>query len=97
MEHMLDKDVERVLFSEEELHRRVAEIAAEIGNDGAGALKRYVTESVNGFLAPIRERRRELEGQPEMVREILHEGNRRANEIANATLDEVREAMGMVY
>ena len=29
MEHMLDKDVERVLFSEEELHRRVAEIAAE--------------------------------------------------------------------
>ena len=30
MEHMLDKDVERVLFSEEELHRRVAEIAAEM-------------------------------------------------------------------
>ena len=77
--------------------RTEQEIAAEIGNDGAGALKRYVTESVNAYLAPIRERRRELEGQPEMVREILHEGNRRANEIANTTLDEVREAMGMVY
>ena len=77
--------------------RTEEDIAAEIGNDGAGALKRYVTESVNAYLAPIRERRRELEGQPEMVREILHEGNRRANEIANATLDEVREAMGMVY
>ena len=77
--------------------RTEQDIAAEIGNDGAGALKRYVTESVNSYLAPIRERRRELEGQPEMVREILHEGNRRANEIANATLDEVREAMGMVY
>lgn len=77
--------------------RTEQDIAAEIGNDGAGALKRYVTESVNAHLAPIRERRRELEGQPEMVREILHEGNRRANEIANATLDEVREAMGMVY
>ncbi len=73
------------------------EIAESIGNDGSGALKRYVTESVNAYLAPIRERRRELEGQPEMVREILHEGNRRANEIANTTLDEVREAMGMVY
>lgn len=36
MEHMLDKDVERVLFSEEELHRRVAEIAAEIDRDYAG-------------------------------------------------------------
>ena len=77
--------------------RTEEDIAAEIGNDGAGALKRYVTESVNAYLAPIRERRRELEGQPEMVREILHEGNRRANDIANATLDEVREAMGMVY
>ena len=77
--------------------RTEEDIAAEIGNDGAGALKRYVTESVNAYLAPIRVRRRELEGQPEMVREILHEGNRRANEIANATLDEVREAMGMVY
>ena len=77
--------------------RTEEDIAVEIGNDGAGALKRYVTESVNAYLAPIRERRRELEGQPEMVREILHEGNRRANEIANATLDEVREAMGMVY
>ena len=76
--------------------RTEQDIAAEIGNDGAGALKRYVTESVNAYLAPIRERR-ELEGQPEMVREILHEGNRRANEIANTTLDEVREAMGMVY
>lgn len=77
--------------------RTEQDIAAEIGNDGAGALKRYVTESVNAYLAPIRERRRELEGQPEMVREILHEGNRLANEIANTTLDEVREAMGMVY
>ena len=77
--------------------RTEQDIATEIGNDGAGALKRYVTESVNAYLAPIRERRRELEGQPEMVREILHEGNRRANEIANTTLDEVREAMGMVY
>ena len=77
--------------------RTEQDIAAEIGNDGAGALKRYVTESVNAYLAPIRERRRELEGQPEMVREILHEGNRRANEIANTTVDEVREAMGMVY
>ena len=36
MEHMLDKDVERVLFSEEELKNRVAEIAAEIDRDYAG-------------------------------------------------------------
>ena len=73
------------------------EIAAEIGNDGAGALKRYVTESVNEYLAPIRERRAELESKPDYIREILREGNARANAIAEETLAEVREAMHMVY
>ena len=77
--------------------RAEADIAAEIGEAGAGALKKYVTESVNGFLAPIRERRRALEGDLGYIEDVLREGNRRANEIANATLDEVRAAMGMVY
>ena len=36
MARQLDKDVERVLFSEEELDRRVGEIAAEITRDYAG-------------------------------------------------------------
>jgi tryptophanyl-tRNA synthetase len=73
------------------------EIAAEIGDAGAGALKRYVTESVNGFLAPIRERRGQLEKDPDYIWDILHDGNLRANAIANATLEEVRAAMGMDY
>ncbi len=77
--------------------RSEVEIAAEIGNDGAGALKRYVTESVNEYLAPIRERRAELESKPDYIREILREGNARANAIAEETLSEVREAMRMVY
>lgn len=77
--------------------RSEVEIAAEIGNDGAGALKRYVTESVNEYLAPIRERRAELESKPDCIREILREGNARANAIAEETLAEVREAMHMVY
>ena len=77
--------------------RSEVEIAEEIGDAGAGALKKYVTESVNGYLAPIRERRRGFEKDLDYIKDILHDGNRRANEIANATLDEVREAMGMVY
>ncbi|OUO90671.1 tryptophan--tRNA ligase [Gordonibacter sp. An230] len=77
--------------------RAEADIAAEIGDAGAGALKKCVTESVNGFLAPIRERRRALEGDLDYIEDVLREGNRRANEIADATLDEVRAAMGMVY
>ena len=77
--------------------RSEVEIAEEIGNDGSGALKKYVTEVVNEYLAPIRARREELSQDMDYVRDVLAEGNRKANEIANATLDEVREAMGMVY
>ncbi len=63
----------------------------------ANKLKAYVTEVVNNYFAPIREKRAEIAEHSDHVREVLHEGNRRANEIANATLDEVRSAMGMVY
>ncbi len=77
--------------------RSQTEIAEEIGNAGAGALKAYVTESVNTFLAPHRERRAELSAKPDYIKEVLHEGIRQANEVANATLAEVREAMHMVY
>ena len=31
------------------------------------------------------------------IRDVLHDGNKRANEIANETLEQVREAMGMRY
>ena len=77
--------------------RTEEDIAAEIGNGGGGALKAFVTQAVNDYLAPIRERREELSRDMDTVKDILHDGNRRANEIAEATLQEVREAMGMVY
>ncbi len=73
------------------------EIADEIGSDGAGALKRTVTEAVNGYFEPIRARREELMRDPTYIHDVLAEGNRKANEVANQTLAEVREAMGMVY
>ena len=73
------------------------EIAEEIGMGGAGMLKKYTTEAVNNRFAEIRERRHAYENDLDYVKDVLHEGNRRANEIANATLAEVREAMGMVY
>ena len=77
--------------------RSETEIAAEIGMGGSGQLKKYVTEAVNGYFEPIRERRHRFENDLDYVKDVLHEGNRRANEIAEATLAEVREAMGMVY
>ena len=77
--------------------RSEAEIADEIGEAGAGALKKFVTDAVNEYFAPIRERRHQYENDLDYVKDVLHEGNRKANEIAEATLAEVREAMGMTY
>ena len=77
--------------------RAPEEIAEEIGMGGSGQLKKYVTEAVNSYFEPIRERRHAFEQDLGYVKDVLHEGNRRANEIAEATLAEVREAMGMVY
>ena len=77
--------------------RTEQDIADEIGEAGSGALKKYVITSVNEYLAPLRERRRTFEGDLDYIKDVLHEGNKRANIIANTTLDEVREAMGMVY
>ena len=72
-------------------------VAAEIGDGGGGGLKTRLTEAVNSYFAPLRERRAELEADPGYVDDVLRSGNDRANEIADATLDEVRDKMGMTY
>jgi tryptophanyl-tRNA synthetase len=73
------------------------DIADEIGDAGAGALKAYVTKAVNDYFAPIRARREKLVADPGYVWDVLHDGNAKASAIAEQTLGEVREAMGMVY
>ena len=72
-------------------------VADEIGDGGSGTLKRVVTEAVNEHLAPLRARRAELAADPAELRRVLARGNAHANEVAEATLGEVREAMQMVY
>ncbi len=73
------------------------ELADEIGMGGGGQLKKVVTEAVNGRFAEIRARREELLQDMDYIKDVLHDGNKRANEVAHETLCEVREAMGMVY
>ncbi|QWT17981.1 tryptophan--tRNA ligase [Collinsella sp. zg1085] len=77
--------------------RTEQDIAAEVGMGGSGQLKAYVTQAVNDYFAPIRERRHTIEQDLDFVKDVLHEGNRRAAALAEETLAEVREAMGMVY
>jgi tryptophanyl-tRNA synthetase len=72
-------------------------VADEIGDGGGGALKKRLTEAINDELAPLRARRAELEQDLAYVDGVLRAGNERANEVAEATLTEVRTAMGMQY
>ncbi|MGE2767185.1 tryptophan--tRNA ligase [Rhodococcus sp. 1.20] len=73
------------------------DLADQIGDAGAGALKELTTTLVNDFLAPHRQRRNDLARDPHHVADVLRVGNERANEIAQQTLYEVRTAMGTVY
>jgi tryptophanyl-tRNA synthetase len=77
--------------------RDPAELADQIGTGGAARLKAIATEAVNERLAPIRARRAQLATDLGYVRQVLRDGNARASEIAEATLAEVRTAMGMSY
>jgi tryptophanyl-tRNA synthetase len=43
--------------------------------------------------AELRDRRAEVAARPEVVDEVLEAGNRRANEVAERTMTEVRGAM----
>lgn len=72
-------------------------IADGIGDGGGGGLKKLVTEAVNEFFAPIRARRAELVADPGYLIGVLREGNAHANQVGDATLAEVRQAMNMVY
>ncbi len=66
---------------------------------GIGCLdcKQPIIDAVLGELAPIRERAREFEEDPQLVRNILREGGEAARDVAEETMDEVRAAIGLNY
>ena len=71
------------------------EIAARIGDKGAGELKKLLTEALNEKLRPIRAERRRLEGDAGYIVQVIREGVEAARAAAVKTLDEVRRAMNM--
>lgn len=78
---------------------KVAELKAQYQAGGLGdvKIKRYLNEVLQAKFAPIRERRAEFEKNPEAVYKMLEEGSKKANTVAEQTLKEVRDAMGINY
>ena len=65
------------------------------GTIGDVECKRVLAEKLNAFLDPIRERRLFLEERPDDVIDILRSGAARARPIAQDTVAQAREAMGL--
>ena len=64
---------------------------------GIGCLecKQPVIDAVNAELAPIQVRIKEIEAKPDYVREVLHDGCAKARRVAEETMLDVRQAMGL--
>lgn len=65
------------------------------GRVGDVEVKEKLTLALNNFLEPIRERRAHYEAQTGYVDELLYEGTLRARQEGQATLLEVKKAMGL--
>ncbi len=73
----------------------VAMINTECRRAGIGCVdcKKRFAENLNQNLAPFRAKREEISQRPGAVWDVLHDGARRARDIAKVTMQEVREAV----
>jgi len=75
----------------------VAMVNTECRRAGIGCVdcKTLLARNLNAHLAPFRERRAELSRDPNYAMDVLREGAKRARVIAERTMAEVREAVGL--
>lgn len=66
------------------------------GSLGCVDCKKMMASHLNKALAPLREKRRELEKKPEVIWSSLKKGAEKARERASVTMKEVREAMHLL-
>jgi tryptophanyl-tRNA synthetase len=67
------------------------------GTVGDVEVKTKLANALNARLDPIRERRAAVLAKPDRLREILMEGSRRAQRVASATMERVRDAVKISY
>jgi tryptophanyl-tRNA synthetase len=67
------------------------------GKVGDVEVKKKLADAITDFIAPIREKRKELEEDKDALLEILHDGGKKARKVAKETLGEVREKMKLTF
>jgi len=68
----------------------------EAGTIKYSELKQVLGESIANYFAPMRAKRAELEKNPAQVLEIFAKGSKKAAEVANQTLAEVKQKIGLI-
>jgi tryptophanyl-tRNA synthetase len=63
------------------------------GTIGDVPIKRKLIEVINALIEPIRTRRKQYENRPDDVIDVLRDGTRRANAVAEETLAMAKKAM----
>jgi tryptophanyl-tRNA synthetase len=67
------------------------------GRVGDVEVKKKLFAAIEAVLQPMRERRAAYEQKPDLVEDILHEGNARMRAVARETMERVQDAMGFTY
>lgn len=77
----------------------VAQLKEDYQKGGLGdvKIKRYLNKVLEAELAPIRERRQKYAENLDAVYDMLYQGSKKANQVADQTLQEVRDAIGFNY
>ena len=75
----------------------VAHINVECRRAGIGCVdcKKLLAKNLNAHLEPFRARREALNQNPQQVWDVLHDGAKRARELAESTMRDVRAAVGL--
>lgn len=84
------------IFSDQETIGKVWEGCRTAGI-GCIECKKWLADHVVKTLEPVQERRRKYEANPKLAWDILESGSVRARKAAAATMQEVRESMGMSH
>ena len=74
----------------------IKDIEKKFKNKGYSDFKKSLAELTINYLEPLRRKRKELLSREVYVKEILKQGERKAQTIAQSTMQEVRKRMGLV-
>lgn len=76
--------------------KTIQEVEKKFKNKGYSDLKKSLAELLKTSLEPFRRKKRELTSRKVYLKEILGQGARKAQAIAQSTMTEVRQKMGLV-